>query len=87
MEKFIKKEDLYNHLILTEKDKFNLFNFTKNQVYYYWQKMTKGNKINNHKEIYLETFELLLLGESDFNYDRLQEKIEFFNIILQTYPI
>ena len=84
LEKFLKKkEDLYNPLILTEKDKFNLFNLSKIQVDYYWEKVKKGNKINHYKEIYLETFELLFLGASDFNYDRLQEKILFFNIFLQ----
>lgn len=85
LEKFLeKKEDLYSPLILTEKDKYNSFNLVKLQVDYYWQKVKKGNKINHYKEKYLETFELLFLGEGDFKYDRLSEKITFFDIFLQT---
>lgn len=87
LEKFLeKKKDLYSPLILTEKDIFNSFNLVKIQVDYYWQKVKKGNKINHYKEKYLETFELLFLGEEDFNYDRLSEKIAFFDIFQQAYP-
>ena len=71
LEKFIeKKKDLYSPFILTEKDNFNSFILVKIQVDYYLQKVKKGNKINHHKEICLETFELLFLGEGDFNFDR-----------------
>lgn len=87
LEKFLeKKKDLYSPLILTEKDIFNSFNLVKIQVDYYWQNVKKGNKINHYKEIYLETFELLFLGEKDFNYDRLSEKIAFFDLFQQAYP-
>ena len=87
LEKFLeKKEDLYSPLILTEKDKFNAFNLAKIQIDYYWQKVKKGNKINHYKEIYLETFELLFLGKGDFNFERLSDKISFFEIFLQAYP-
>jgi hypothetical protein len=87
LEKFLeKKEDLYSPLILTEKDKFNSFNLVKIQVGYYWDKVKNRNKINHYKEIYLETFELLFLGEGYFNYDRLSEKIAFFDIFLQNNP-
>ena len=82
----VKKEELYSPLILTEKDQYNSFNLVKIQVDYYWQKVKKGSKINHSKEIFLETFESLFLGKSNFNYDRIQEKITFFDMCLQTSP-